>query len=251
MKVSLVLPLYNSENYAEECLNSVFAQSLKDYELIVIDDCSKDRTRELLKKMSVKFYCNSVNLGFCKTVNKGIRLAKGEYVAILDHDMVYEKDYLKKMLMESGDIVGARVYYYKNKNKIRALDIKISPLTGKTNILGRDEIDKGQYDSLREIEAIGAGSLVIRKEVFKKAGFFNENLIMYFIDVDFCIRAREKGYKIILSKAKCFHKKQEKEIMTREQKKRYFHDKAIIMKRYPFAFLINYIQIFLNKIKRK
>lgn len=251
MKVSLILPVYNSEKYVEECLDSIKSQSFKDFELIIINDCSPDKTSEILTKKNYKFYNNSQNLGFCKTVNKGIGLAKGDYVAILDHDMVYEKDYLKKMLMENSEIVGGRYYYYKDKRKIRALNVKINSITGKTSIVGRDEIDNGQYDSLREIDAIGAGALMVKREVFQKVGLFNEKLIMYFVDVDFCLRAREKGYKIILSKAKCFHKKQEKEIMTKEQKKRYFHDKAIIMKRYPSALLITYFQIFLNKIKLK
>lgn len=251
MKLSLILPLYNSEKYVEECLQSIKSQTFKDFELIIVNDNSPDNTGKILTKRGYKFYTNRKNIGFCKTVNKGIKLAKGNFIAILDHDMVYEKDYLKKMLMEDSDIVGGRYYYYKDKRKIRALNVRISKITGKTTIVGRDETDRGQYDSLNEIDAIGAGALMIKREVFQKVGLFNEKLIMYFVDVDFCLRARKTGYKIILSKAKCFHKKQEKEIMTEEQKKRYFHDKAIVMRRYPPALLITYLQIFLNKIKRK
>ena len=248
MKASLILPVYNSEKYIEECLDSVETQTFKDFELIIINDNSQDNTTEILKKRGHKFYSNDENLGFCKTINKGIKLAKGEYVVFLDHDMVYEPDYLKKSFVEDADLIGARSYYYKDKNQIRSFNIKINPITGRTSVVGRDEVDKGQYDSLKEIEAIGAGSLIVKKSVFENVGLFNEKLIMYFVDLDFCLRARKKGYKIVLSKAKCFHKKQEVGLMTKDQKKRYFHDKEIFMRNYPLPYLITKFQIILNKI---
>ncbi|OGJ15854.1 hypothetical protein A3K73_01670 [Candidatus Pacearchaeota archaeon RBG_13_36_9] len=249
MKLSLILPLYNSAEYISECLASIKSQSFKDFELILIDDCSRDNTRELLKKKGYPFFKNENNLGFSKTLNKGITLAKGEFIAFLDHDIVYEKDFFKKMLAKNADIVGGRYYYYKDKMKIRALGITVNPLTGKTKILGRDEIDYGQFDDVKEINASGMGVIMIKREVFDRIGALNEKLIMYFVDVDFCYRARKMGYKIILSDAKCWHKKEEKEVLTEEQRRRYFHDKEIFMKNYPLAYILTRIQLFLNRFK--
>jgi glycosyltransferase involved in cell wall biosynthesis len=110
----------------------------------LIDDYSTDDTVKYLENKHYKFYKNSINLGFTKTINKGIRLAKGEYVCILDHDIVYDKDYLNNMLKRNSDITSGRYYYYNEKDKIRALEIKID-IFGRTKITGRDEIDKGQY----------------------------------------------------------------------------------------------------------
>ena len=248
VKVSIILPLYNSEIFIKECINSILNQSFKDYELIIIDDCSTDKTKEMLTKLGLKFYINKKNLGFTKTVNKGIKLSKGEYVTIADHDMVYDENYLINMLKEKKDIVSCRMYYYKQKDKIRALNIKINLFTGKTTIIGRDEIDRGQFDEIKGIEAIGAASMLIRRTVLDKIGLFDENFFMFYVDVDFCYRARKAGYKIFPSKAKCWHKKEESYTFKKEQLENYYHDKKMFLKKYSPYYPLCLIPMGIKKI---
>jgi len=162
VKISMVLPTFNSREYIEECLDSIQNQDFEDYEIIIVDDCSTDGTKNWLIENGYKFYTNDTNQGFAKTVNKGILLSTGDFIAILDHDIVYEKDYLKKIYHGTKDIGAGRYYYYGNKNRIRALNIKVNPLTGISKVIGRDEIDRGQYDSLTNIDAMGAGGLLIK-----------------------------------------------------------------------------------------
>lgn len=130
-KVSIILSLYNSEKFVEECVDSLLNQTFKDFELIILDDCSKDKTREILEKRGIVYYPNKVNLGFAKNLNTGVKMADGEYIMIVDHDMIYSEDYLKKMMSEKKDIMAGRCYYYKGKI-IRGFGISINLLTGKT-----------------------------------------------------------------------------------------------------------------------
>jgi len=247
-KISLILPLYNSEKYLDELFESIRNQTFKDFELIIIDDFSTDNTKEILKKMNLKFYENQENLGFAKIVNKGIKLAKGEFICILDHDVVYDKNYLNDLLKENKDIVASKVYYYKQKNKIRALEIKVNLLTGKTKILGRDKIDKGQFNSLKEIKAMGIAGSMIKRKVFENVGLIDEAFFFLYADTDFCYRAREKGYEIFSSDAKCWHKKEEKEVFPKDKLDNYYHDKKLFLKRHSPFYPICLVPINIKKM---
>ena len=91
IKVSVILPTHNGSKYISKAIESVLSQSLEDLELIIIDDGSTDRTSEVVKEFTKKdkrivFENNKENLGIQKTLNKGIQMARGEYVARIDDD---------------------------------------------------------------------------------------------------------------------------------------------------------------------
>lgn len=93
--VSIIMPSYNSEDFLEKAIQSVVDQTYTNWELLVIDDGSKDRSlaiaEEFAKKDTrVKMIRNEENLGIAKTRNKGIQLAKGKYIAFLDSDDSWE-----------------------------------------------------------------------------------------------------------------------------------------------------------------
>ena len=250
-KVSMVFPVYNSERFIEECLDSLLNQTFKDYELIILDDCSKDKTIDILKKKKKKYYKNKENLGLVENLNKGIKMAKGEYIMIIDHDMVYDKNYLKEMMLEKKDIMVARCYYYNDKNLIRGFGISINLLTGKVTVYGRDKYDFSTKNI--EIKSGAGGTLVIKKEVFSKVSFnkaFNK-----FMDVDFCYNTRREGFKIFLSNAKCWHKKQKEEILNNKKLEGYYSDKKLFLKKYspyyPLSLIPSKIKIFILKWKNK
>jgi glycosyltransferase involved in cell wall biosynthesis len=90
-KVSVVMAVYNSERFLDESISSVLDQTLNELELIIVDDCSNDRSRQIIERWSnkdsrIKVLTNSVNLGPCRSRNKAIEVAEGKYVAILDSD---------------------------------------------------------------------------------------------------------------------------------------------------------------------
>ncbi|GEM_PF-6670741 len=241
VKVSLILPLYNSEIFIDECLEAVESQTFKDFELIIIDDCSKDKTLEILDKKGYKYHKHTTNQGFTKTVNEGLKMAKGEYIVLADHDLILEKDYLAKLLEVNRDIVSSRLYYYKQKDKIRALNIKINLLTGKTAVLGRDEIDKGQFSNLGKLDSMGAACLLVKKTVYDKIGLFDEGFLHFYVDTDFCFRAKKAGYEIFSSQAKSWHKKEEHEVFSKKLLDKYYHDKKLFLKKHSPYYPISLI----------
>lgn len=91
VKVSVLMPVYNGEKYLEEAINSILNQTFKDFEFIIVDDCSIDGTWEMLKKYStldkrIILRRNKENLRTTKALNVGLALAKGKYVARMDAD---------------------------------------------------------------------------------------------------------------------------------------------------------------------
>ncbi len=90
-KISIILPVYNGEKYIKDAIQSVLNQSFLDWELLVIDDASTDKTREIIEEFSRKdkriiYIKNEENLGIQKTLNIGLKHAKGEYIARIDDD---------------------------------------------------------------------------------------------------------------------------------------------------------------------
>ena len=92
--VTVIMPAYNAERFIEEAIMSVVNQTLTDWELLVIDDCSKDASVQIAQKIAAKdsriqVFENDVNSGVAKTRNRGIDMAKGRYIAFLDSDDVW------------------------------------------------------------------------------------------------------------------------------------------------------------------
>ncbi len=100
-KVSIIMPVYNSEKYVGEAIQSILDQTYKDFELIVIDDCCKDRSAEVIKQFKderIIFVQNKDNRGFLYGLNYGIEIAKGEYIARLDDDDTAYPDRIEKQV---------------------------------------------------------------------------------------------------------------------------------------------------------
>ena len=113
--VSVLMPAYNGEKYIEEAVRSVLAQSLFDFELVLIDDCSQDRTWELAANLArederIRLYRNGCNLGPARTRNRGLDLCRGDYVALLDCDDVWHPEKLEKQVALARETKADIVY---------------------------------------------------------------------------------------------------------------------------------------------
>lgn len=100
MKVSVIIPVYNKEHYVFETLQSLLEQTFSDWEAIVIDDGSKDNSADIVKCIKdprIQFFQQS-NHGVSYTRNKGIEMARGEFIAFLDADDTWFPDYLETVV---------------------------------------------------------------------------------------------------------------------------------------------------------
>lgn len=101
--VSIIMPAYNAEKNIKESITSIIKQTYKNWELIVIDDGSTDKTIQSIEEMAsqekrIRFYKNEENCGVSSTRNKGISIANGSWIAFLDSDDMWKKEKLEKQL---------------------------------------------------------------------------------------------------------------------------------------------------------
>ena len=125
-KVSVIVPVYNVEEYLERCLDSLVNQTLKDIEIIIVNDGSTDGSKEIIQKYLNKYknivYLEKENGGLSSARNYGIPYAKGEYIGFVDSDdyveiTMYENMY-NKAIEEKSDMVECDfIWEYPNKKR--------------------------------------------------------------------------------------------------------------------------------------
>lgn len=103
MLVSIITPMYNSENTISRTIESVLSQTYTDWEMIIIDDCSTDKSPEIVKKYQqsdnrIRYYKKEEQTGVAKSRNEAIRLSRGYYLAFLDSDDIWKDNKLEKQI---------------------------------------------------------------------------------------------------------------------------------------------------------
>jgi teichuronic acid biosynthesis glycosyltransferase TuaG len=101
--VSVIMPIYNAEKYLSDTLNSIFSQDYKDIEIVLVDDCSKDNSANIIMEYQkehpqIVYYLQEKNMGAGAARNKALELAKGQYVAFLDSDDIWLPDKINRQI---------------------------------------------------------------------------------------------------------------------------------------------------------
>lgn len=156
--VSVVIPAYNCANFIRQALDSALIQDVP-LEIIVINDCSRDHLdrvmQEYLKYPQIRYLKNERNLGVSETRNRGVQLARGEYIAFLDADDYWEEDKLKKQLAlirEKGTVICSTARELMNLN---------GELTGYILPVKTEYT----YQDIRLQNQINCSSVLIKREV--------------------------------------------------------------------------------------
>ena len=125
-KISVIIPIFNAENTIERAIDSILKQKwngeiLKDIEIILVDDCSNDNSKEIILSYSerftnIKIYSTEINTGFpAEPRNIGIKNAKGKYIMFMDNDDEYCEDICKTLYdvitKEKADVVACNFYH--------------------------------------------------------------------------------------------------------------------------------------------
>ena len=160
--ISIIMPAYNCEKYIEDAINSVIAQTYNSWELIVIDDGSKDNTIKIVEGLSdkdkrIRFYKNEKNLGVSETRNKGISFAKGDWIAFLDSDDMWEPVKLEKQFeiveQKTEEFLFTGSSYINEEGK---------PFKGIFEVP-----EKVKYKRLRNQNVISCSSVLVKKKYFE------------------------------------------------------------------------------------
>ena len=165
--ISVVLPLYNKEQSIERTIQSVLNQSYSDYELVVVNDGSTDRSLDVVERMKVERMkvISQPNAGVSAARNRGILEAKGEYVAFLDGDDLWDKDFLKEMVRLIEDYPGKSIY------GLGCEQIK----RGEKPVL-KDSYYRGESTWSYDTMAFTGSSACVNKKDAKEVGLFDTRM---------------------------------------------------------------------------
>ena len=162
--ISIIIPVYNCQDYLKRCLDSVFMQDYKNYEVICIDDGSTDNSAQIAKEYDVRYYYQE-NGGQAVARNKGIELAKGEWLCFVDSDDAIEPNYLSKMYEATNNDIDIVVCRIKRINEDGSYNVDVMKKLGIIN----------NKDALVTVN-LGPTNKLIRKEVIKDSRFAGDKL---------------------------------------------------------------------------
>ena len=213
MKATIIIPNINGKGWLKDSIESVYAQTEQDFELIVVDNGSTDESLEQARsyrsRPNFQLIENGSNTGFSHAVNQGIARAKSEFVVLFNNDAFAEPQWLAELIRvaESDEKIFAV-----QSLMIRHFDRELADDAGdyvtwmgfacKTG----DGRRASRYTKQKRIFSACGGAALYRKSILDEIGVFDENFFAYFEDVDLSWRANNAGYKNVLCPtAKCYH----------------------------------------------
>ena len=195
MEVSIVIVNYNGKDLLKVILKSIAKLNYKNYEVIIVDNNSSDKSREFIKKnyKNAKFISNKENLGY-SGINSALKYCIGKYILFLNNDMEIDKDCVKELVkaIEKDDKIGMvaprLVNYYNRKMKSNGTWVSRAFYNG--------HICSGKV--LKEIPYMGVG--LIRKSIVDRFGYlFDKDYFIYAEDLDLGLRLRLLGYEVVFA----------------------------------------------------
>ena len=228
--VSVVIVTFESQDDISDCIRSVLESDIS-LELIVIDNCSSDRTVDrVVQSTQERPHCslipNSTNLGFAKAVNQGIVASRGRYVLALNPDAIVQQDTIRiavealeadpaaaltgcMLLNRDGtEQPGARRYLPTPwRALVRVLKLyRLAKLHPRFRgfLMNQEPVPCGPI----EVEATSGAFMLVRRSAIDQVGPLDEGYFMHCEDLDWCVRFRRAGWKVLfVPAAKAFHKK--------------------------------------------
>lgn len=205
-KASIIILNWNGKHLLKECLDSVFAQSFKEFEVILVDNGSADGSVEFVKKNypKARVIAEKQNVGFAEGNNIGIKASKGEYAVLLNNDTRAHKSWLRELVAAADSdpsigICGSKVLFYGTR-RINSLG-HVLYRNGVMYDLGLYEQDRGQYDRPRYLVGACAVAALYRRSmldaVSKGGEYLDRDFYAYYEDADLNLRAYNAGWKAL------------------------------------------------------
>ncbi|XHH10575.1 MAG: glycosyltransferase family 2 protein [Candidatus Bathyarchaeia archaeon] len=240
-KISVIILNYNGQRHLQEllgkCVESVLLTDYPNFEVLFIDNASTDSSVDIIKSRfgkdeRLKVIQNRKNLGFAEGNNVGLRIAQGEYIALLNSDTKVDSCWLKTLVkaIEPSDVGAAQ-----SKLLLMSKPSLMDCAGGLVDYYGY-HIEKGRgeaashYTKNSEIFYGKGASLILKREALKKAGLFDKDIFMYYDETDLCWRIRLAGYKVVFAPASIvFHASGLTTAKVYDQKKLFFAQRNHLM----------------------
>jgi len=218
-KVAIIILNWNGLEDTIECLESLKKMSYTNYDVIVVDNGSEGNDVEVLRDKYGEWAHiieNDKNYGYAEGNNIGLKYAlknsNPDYILLLNNDVVVDFHFLDE-LVKVGEsdtkigILGPKIYYYDEQDRINFAGGKMNFLRGKLIRIGVNEIDRGQYDEIKDVDFVEGSAFLIKKRVIEEIGLLDSDYLLYWEDDDWCVRARKAGFKVLyVPRAKLWHK---------------------------------------------
>lgn len=216
MELSIIVTNYKNPELLKVCLDSIKKNYTgSDWEIIVSDSETEEKTELIMREVfpEIRFIASVENIGFGATVRNGYEKSRGDYILILNGDIIVKNNSIEKLLdyiknNPKVGIVGPQLLSF-NETIQPSCFRYYTPLTilyrrtylGKLGI-GKNHIDRflmKEFDhkNIKEVDWIQGSAMMTKREAISKIGLMDPNFKMYFEDVDWCRRFWEKGYKVV------------------------------------------------------
>jgi GT2 family glycosyltransferase len=211
--VSVVIVNWNGKHLLDDCLGSLLGQIFSGFEVIVVDNGSRDGSPEYIRSRypSVVLVTLPGNSGFAGGCNAGIGIARGSYIALLNNDTRVDSEWLQKLVTSAEANPGAGMWASKilNFNDPQLID-NVGLLLYRDGLgrgKGRLERDRGQYDQPGEALFPSGCAGLYRRKMLDEIGLFDEDFFAYADDVDLGLRGRLAGWSCIyVPEARVYHR---------------------------------------------
>lgn len=229
--LSIIIPCFNAEKFIGNCLDSILKSGFQDYEIIIVDDGSSDKSRKILKNYEclsqIRIFYLDQNQGPAKARNLGVKNSLGKYLFFLDIDTEIGRNVLEIITdkLEKDQKVGAfQVKLIKGKSQKIDTAGHFLSFSGFPYEIGVGEAE-GEHNQETLIFGGRTAGLAIRKELFEKINGFDEDYLIYGEDTDLCWRVWLAGCEVYyLPQAKVYHFP--KSSLTKKTKYRIFYEGA-------------------------
>ena len=201
---SIIMPVFNEVELTIQCLTRLAEVTRgTEYEVILVDNGSTDGTQALCDGLSgdVQVLRNEENLGFAVACNQGAKAARGQYLVFLNNDTIPLEGWLTALAQEvqaSAEVavVGSKLLY--ENGTVQHGGVAFSWLYGTAyHIYLGVQADAPMVNRRRELQAVTAACMLVRREAFEEVGGFDEGFRNGFEDMDLCLRIRDRGGRVI------------------------------------------------------
>jgi GT2 family glycosyltransferase len=200
-RYSIIVVNFNGGTLIMKCLESVF-QHTSDFELILVDNDSTDQSaQEAIRRFpQITLLENDRNMGFAAANNVGIRRSRASWIVLLNPDTIVTSNWLvdlEKCATSPGiGIVGPKLMRL-DRRTIDSAGLVFNFRTGLSYDRGSGETDMGQFDAVEVVPCLSFATAIIKREVIQMIGLLDEKMVLYFDDIDYCVRARIAGWKAL------------------------------------------------------
>jgi GT2 family glycosyltransferase len=253
------LPVYNGEEFLEQALDSILNQTFADFSLVVSDNASTDGSQQMVRERfpEVQLLDHPKEQGYARAASLGMAFLadRTKYIFSTTNDVIVDPDLLSVLVSYAeqhpkAGVLGTRIYFFDRPTVLWHAGGRIHPLHGHSSHIGWERQDHPRYAKVRACDFVTGCGFLLRSDVVKEIGFFNENLIFYSEDADLCYRVREKGFEVIyVPEAKMWHKVSTTLAKNRPLQLRYStRNNLYLLQRhkvgfYPWSLLVNLLLV--------